>query len=112
MGKMIPTITETGYYGGFLRNGLFGDSLSTFFAMNDNMGRMLALILSFVLAAAVLVIAAENFKAGMIVLVSLCFLLIILGGMESVLAISAIYSVAAVTMIGIFMGLIEKEADV
>ena len=65
MGKSANTFTGEGFdFFGFLENGLFGDKISALFDADSNMGRIITMIAAFIIAAAVLMIAAENLRAA------------------------------------------------
>ena len=67
MGKSANTFTGEGFdFFGFLENGLFGDKISALFDADSNMGRIITMIAAFIIAAAVLMIAAENLRAAVI----------------------------------------------
>ena len=87
MGKSVNIfISESFDFFGFLENGLFGDKISALFDADSDIGRIIAMIAAFVIAAAVLIIAAENLKAAVIFLSVSCILLIAAGGIGSALA--------------------------
>ena len=69
MGKSANTFTGEGFdFFGFLENGLLGDKISVLFDADSNMGRIITMIAAFIIAAAVLMIAAENLRAPVIFL--------------------------------------------
>lgn len=103
MGKSANTFTGEGFdFFGFLENGLFGDKISALFDADNNMGRIITLIAAFVIAAAVLMIAAENLRAAVIFLSVSCLLLTAAGGIGSALARAAVFAAAAAGMGAIF----------
>ncbi len=110
MGKSANTFTGEGFdFFGFLENGLFGDKISALFDADSNMGRIITMIAAFIIAAAVLMIAAENLRAAVIFLSVSCLLLTAAGGIGSALARAAVFAAAAAGMAGIFTALRGRE---
>ncbi len=110
MGKSVNTLISESFDSfGFLENGLFGDKISALFDADSDIGRIIAMIAAFVIAAAVLIIAAENLRAAVIFLSVSCILLIAAGGIGSALAQAAVFAAAAAGMAGIFTALRCRE---
>lgn len=110
MGKSANTFTGEGFdFFGFLENGLFGDKISALFGGDSDTGRIISMIAAFVIAAAALIIAAENLRAAVIFLSVSCILLTAAGGIGSALAQAAVFAAAAAGMAGIFTALRGRE---
>ena len=93
----------------FFRNGLFGEKIASVLDADCDLCRIIALILSFILAAAVLTMAAERFETAVITFLTVGILFVVIGGTEGVLAMAVLYSAAAVGIIAVFTVLRDKE---
>lgn len=95
----------------FFRNGLFGEKIASVLDVDGDLCRIIALILSLILAAAVLTMAAERFETAAITFLTVCILFVVIGGTEGVLAMAVLYTAAAVGIIAVFTVLRDKEIE-